>query len=187
MWELSACNTACHVGEKQRILGGGIVKVDPDVVEWKINIDNRRSRHNWSNNIQRIEFGIVFYTRRSGRSSLGLYDAGNGIADFERHVSGNIGGSGKGQLERTRRWQHKVLGHLSLDEQGGALVPTIRILVEDGGVVLLGIFTALHDGLDQGAQLSPCVTRVVHVSRRLKNVSGKLKLREKRDIPSRPS
>ena len=48
---------------------------------------------------------------------------------------------------------------------GGPFVPLVRILIENGAVMFLGVLATLKHHFDQRVELSVCVIGVVHVCR----------------------
>lgn len=59
------------------------------------------------------------------------------------------------------RWKSETLDDLGLDELGSTLVPAIRVLFEDCGVVLVRVLAAFkHHGYDW-LELSPSIPGVV--------------------------
>ena len=57
----------------------------------------------------------------------------------------------------------EALSHFALDELRRTLVPLVGVLVEDGGVVLVGSLAALDHQQDQAVKLRVGVVGVVHV------------------------
>lgn len=61
----------------------------------------------------------------------------------------------------------KAVLHFILDEMGSAFETLVGVLVEDGAMMLAGVFTALNHKRDQGEKLRIGVIGVIDVSRRL--------------------
>lgn len=57
----------------------------------------------------------------------------------------------------------EALSHLALDELRSTLIALVRVLVEDGGVVLLRRLAAFDHQEDQAVKLRVGVVGVVHV------------------------
>ena len=59
--------------------------------------------------------------------------------------------------------ERKAVVYLRLHEQRSTFVPLVRVLVEDGGVVLLWIFAAFNEHGKEGSELGECVIGIADV------------------------
>jgi hypothetical protein len=57
--------------------------------------------------------------------------------------------------------QRKALGDLRLDEDRGALIALVGVLLVDSGVMLLWVVAALENGAEELSKLTQSVTRVM--------------------------
>jgi hypothetical protein len=71
-----------------------------------------------------------------------------------------------------RRWKQKALAHFNLNKERSTLVSAIRVFLEDGSMMLLGILAAFLDHRNEWAKLGPCVSRVEDMGWALQNISN---------------